>query len=203
MADRIAPPYPAGPPAPTTPPPRRTRRAWTAAGVVAVLSAALGAILTGAITAHVSSEENAVPVPSTVTVTAQPISPAPLPAADADRSTCQAYSSAGKLLQSATTTLQVIPVNKTVLDPAVRTDARMAAAVQKAAALYGEAADAIARGTAPGTSAILAESATALNGALSAMATAYRTYDANVADVYEVGKAADGAMVALCTRLAP
>ncbi|MCT7373149.1 hypothetical protein [Mycolicibacterium llatzerense] len=201
MADRIAPPpYPA----PPTPRPRRSRRvtAWTV-GVVAVLSAALGATLAGLITSRVSSE-NAVSVTSTtVTVTAQPTTPAPLPAAVADRSTCQAYSSAGKLLQSATTTLQVIPADKTVLDPAVRASAEMAAAVQKAAALYGQAADAIKRGTAPGTSAVLADSAAALNGALSSMATAYRTYDANVADVYEVGKAADGALAALCTRLAP
>jgi len=167
-----------------------------------VLSAALGATLAGLITARVSSE-NVAAVTSTVTVTAQPATPAPLPATDADRSTCQAYSSAGKLLQSATTLLQVIPADKTILDPAVRANTDMAAAVQKAAALYGQAAAAIKRGTAPGTSAVLADSATALNGALSSMATAYRTYDANVADVYEVGKAADGAMSALCTRLAP
>lgn len=204
MPDRITPPYLTGPDPRTVEPPPSRRGIWWAVGTAAVVSAALGATLAGLITARVNSGNAAPPpVTSTVSVTAQTPTPAPLPAAAADRSTCQAYSSAGKLLESATRTLQVIPANKTVLDPAVRTAPDMAAAVQEAAALYGQAADAMKRGISPGTSRILADSATALNGALSSMATAYRTYDPNVGDVYEVGKAADGAMAALCTRLAP
>lgn len=191
-------PYPAAPP--------RPRHRWAVTAAVAVVSAAVAATLAGIITANTDRDSETAAAASTVTVTAQPPTPStpePMPAADADRTTCQEYARAGDLLRSATTVLQIIPADKTVLDPAVRSNPELAAATQKAASLYGQAADALAMGTAPGTTAVLAQSAHAMSEALGAMATAYRTYDANVADVYEVGKASDGAMATLCTRLAP
>ena len=193
------------PPAPYPAPPRPRHR-WAVTAAVAVVSAAIAATLASVITATANRDSVTAAVASTVTVTAQPstpITPAPMPTAAADRTTCQAYARAGDLLRSATTVLQIIPADKTVLDPVVRSTPELAAATQKAASLYGQAADAVAMGTAPGTTAVLAQSANAMSEALSAMATAYRTYDANVADLYEVGKASDGAMATLCTRLAP
>lgn len=209
MADPAPPPtYPTAwpPPTPYPPAPRPPRR-WVATAAVAIVSAAVAAVLASIITAHNTGRDSApAAAVSTITVTAQPSTPntpAPLPTADADRTTCQSYARSGELMRSATTVLQIIPPDKTVLDPSVRSNPDMSAATQKAAALYGQAADAMSMGTAPGTTTVLAQSARALSESLSAMATAYRSYDPNVGDVYEVGKAADGAMATLCTRLAP
>lgn len=208
MTDPAPPPtYPAWPPPAPYPPAPRPRRRWVATAAAAAISAAVAATLASIITANnTARDSDATATASTVTVTAQPAtpnSPAPIPTVTADRTTCQAYSRAGELLRTATTVLQIIPADKTVLDPAVRSDPGMFAATQKAASLYGQAADAVAMGTAPGTSDVLAQSARAMSEALSAMATAYRTYDPSVGDIYEVGKASDGAMATLCSRLAP
>ena len=208
MPDPAPPPtYPAWPPPasyPATPPPRRR---WVLPAAAAVVSAAVAATLASIITANnTGRNDEAATAATTITVTAQPptsATPAPLPTVDADRATCSAYARAGDLLRSATTVLTIIPADKTILDPVVRSNPEMEAAAQKAASLYGQAADAVAMGTVPGTTAVLAQSAHAMGEALSALQTAYRTYDANVGDVYEVGKAADGAMATLCTRLAP
>lgn len=197
--DRAWPPqqYPA-------PLPPAARRRWP----VFVGGVAIGAAIAAAITAALMASTRDTATRTPVTITAAPTppaptTPAPLPAAEANRHTCDAYSAAGKQLRMATESLQVIPPDITIVAPEVRANPDWSAAVQRAADLYGQAAMTLATGLAPGSTPALDQTANAFSDALRAMATAYRTYDDAVGDIYAVGKASDGAMSVLCKRLAP
>ena len=195
------PPYP--PPAPLPPAPA-TRRRWPAF----VGGVAIGAVIAAAMTAALMAGTRDTTAGSPVTITATatppaPTTPTPLPAAEANRNTCNTWLSAGKLINDASTAQSVIPQGMTILDPAVRANPDWTAGVQKAGNLYGQAADTLAGGIAPGTNAMLAQTANTVVGALRALSTTTKAFDEASGNAYAVTKSAANAMDVLCERLAP
>lgn len=201
--DRAWPPQHYPPPAPLPPAPAARRRWPVFVGGVAI-GAAIAAAITAALMA--GTRDTATRTPVTITATATPpapTTPAPLPAAEANRHTCNTWLSAGKMINDASTAQSVIPQGMTILDPAVRANPDWTAGVQKAGNLYGQAADTLAGDIAPGTSPMLAQTASTVVGALHALSTTTKAFDEASGNAYAVTKSAANAMDVLCERLAP
>lgn len=211
----VYPQYPAPPgmrpdmafvPAPR--PPRDTQRRWPALVGVAAASAAVAATVTALITSQVVRSDSVTgrSTAPAVTVTATPAAPAPpapLPAAQADRQTCDAWHTAGETMHAASHALSVLPRGMTIADQAVRDNPEWSAAVQKAAALYGQAGDTLSAGVAPGTTQVLSQTAAATSAALHALSTADATLDAAGGNTYNMMHESSDAMDVFCGRLAP
>lgn len=195
--------WPGSPYLPPQPPPARRR--WPAFAAGAAIGAALAATIASIITANmVGSDHTSTPAaPVPITETPAPPPPAPLPAAEANRHTCNTWLSAGKLINDASTAQSVIPQGMTILDPAVRANPDWTAGVQKAGNLYGQAADTLAGDIAPGTSPMLAQTASTVVAALHALSTTTKAFDEASGNAYAVTKSAANAMDVLCERLAP
>lgn len=197
--------YPWPPPAPYPAPPRPRHR-WAATAAVAVVSAAVAATLASIITANTGRDGEAAPAASTVTVAAQPPTPrtpAPMPAADADRTTCQSWVSAGTLIRGASAAQSVIPPGMTIVDRAVQDNPAWKAGVIKAGDLYGQAAETLAAGTPQGTTPMLEQTAAAARESLRALSTTTKGFDEASGNGYAVVKSVANAMDVLCERLAP
>ncbi|CDO91222.1 hypothetical protein AWC29_01090 [Mycobacterium triplex] len=188
----IAPPaQPAWPP----PPPLQRLRRWpaiaAAAGVGAVIAGVITTLVTIAATPRVANNSTPAQAP-TVTVTAAPPAPtAPLPAAEADKKTCQAWAITDDLVTTAASGLNVIPQNMPFTDPAVQANPTWKAAVDRASQLYGQAAETLAGQIAPGTSPMLAGFADSTVSALRTLAVAYKTFDptsGKVVDMFTAGR---------------
>ncbi|MBS4728282.1 hypothetical protein MSM1_07975 [Mycobacterium sp. SM1] len=169
----------------------------------AALAATIASIVTA--TAITTRDPARVTTGSTVSITAQPSTPvmSALPAAQADRQTCQAWVAAGNQIKAASAAQAIIPEGFTILDPAVQANPAWKAGVQRAAELYGQAGETLAAGIAPGATPILAESAAAAAAALRALATGYKTFDPANGNNYHVMKESSDTMDVLCDRLAP
>jgi hypothetical protein len=172
------------------------------AGATAV-GAVVAATTATVITANTVGKSSDTAAPATITVTAQPTKPAPLPAADADRRTCQAWLAAGDHIHAASAALSVLPQGMTILDPGVRDNPDWTAAVRKAADLYRQAGDTLAAGIAPGTTTILNQAATTAADALHTLSTAEMTWDAANGNTYHVVRETADTMDVFCERLAP
>lgn len=191
-------------PPPALPPAPAARRRWPLFVSGVAIGAASAAAVTAGLMAGTRDTATRTPVTITATVTpAAPTTPAPLPAADADRHTCNTWLSAGKLINDAATELSVLPSGVKILDPAVRANPDWTAGVQKAAKLYGQAADALAGDIAPGTTKILDETSGATAAALRVLSTGYATFDDAAGNTYHMMKESADTMDALCNRLAP
>lgn len=207
MSETTRPPANWGPPTPYPPPvplPPAARRRWPVFVGGVAIGAAIAAALTAALMA--GTRDTATGTPVTITATATPpapTTPAPLPAAEANRHTCDTWVSAGTLINDAATSLAVLPTGTKILDPAVKANPDWSAAVQRAADQYKQAGDKLASGIAPGTAAILDQTATSTAGALHALATADATYDAAGGNMYDILKVSANTMDVLCERLAP
>nr|WP_193210195.1 hypothetical protein [Mycobacterium sp. MOTT-90] len=168
---------------------------------------AIGAVVAAATTAGfmAGTRDTSARTPVTITATlpAAPTPPAPLPAAEANRQTCDTWVSTGTLINDAATALAALPPGTKILDPTVRANPDWSAAVQRAAEQYKLAGDKLASGIAPGTAAILDQTATSTAGALHALATADATYDAAGGNSYDILKVSANTMDVLCERLAP
>lgn len=178
--------------------PRRPRR-WPLIVGVAVPTAILAAAAAAAITAHsVNGRTSRPPVAAAQTATPSPLSPAA-----ANRAACSAYDAAGKLMSAAVEAVKVLPPGMAVTDPQVRSNPQWSAAATRAADLYGQAAETLRAGLAPGTTPALGDTAAALATTLAALRTLDDASDAAAGDVYAAAQAADRATAALCNRLAP
>lgn len=196
------------PGSPTVPPgaqlPSRRRPVIVALLAGTVGGAAAAAVITTQIaTRHADSGGQP---PAAVTVTAAPSAPTPalqLPAAQADRATCNAWLAAGKHVDAAGHELSVIPKGITIADQPVRDNADWTAAVHTAAKEWGLAGDTLAAGIAPGTTPILYQSATAAAAALHALSTADETLDAAGGNTFQMWHESADTVNVLCGRLAP
>lgn len=204
MTDPAAPPTWPPTPYPAPPPPRRR---WPVTVVVAAVCAALAATIASVITANVGRDNAAAAtVSTTVTVTAQPAAPstaAPRPAAEADRATCQSWLSTGNLIRAAAEAQSVIPAGMTILDPAVQDNPAWRARVIKAGDLYGQAAETLAAGIAPGTTPMLEQTTNSAVDALRALSTTTTAFDEASGNGYGLVKSVANATDVLCERLAP
>lgn len=189
----IAPPpaYPTWPPHP----PLKQRRRWLAIAAAASAGAIIAGVITTLVTIAATSGPASTGTPTaapTVTVTAAPGKPpAPLPAAEADKKTCQGWAIADDLVTTGASGLNVIPQNMPFTDPAVQANPSWKAAVDRASQLYSQAADTLAAQIAPGTSPILAQFADTTVSALRTLSIAYKTYDptaGNVVDMFTAGR---------------
>ncbi|MEZ0363606.1 hypothetical protein ACAG26_07850 [Mycobacterium sp. pUA109] len=171
--------------------------AAAAGAVVAGVAASLG---TGYLTGHRADAA----APATVTVTPQKPPPAaPLPTAKADRQTCHGWDEAGKLINEAADVLSVIPQGTTILEPSVRDDPDRTGAVQHAGDLFHQAADALNKAIAPGSTQALAEMAHTTVDSLGTLSTAYKAFDESSGDAITVARTTAHAMSGLCKRLVP
>lgn len=207
VAPTQTPVYPSYPPGYTPPQPPR-RRLWPAFVGVGVGSAAVAALVTALITSGSNSAEpitsRAATATTTVTVApSSPPAPAALPTAQADRQTCQAWLTAGALINSSANARSVLPSGMTVSDPAVRANPDWSSAVQRSAGLYRQAAEVLRSRVAPGSTEILAASAQAEAATLQALSISVGGYDAANGNNYEAAKQGGNAMDVLCQRLAP
>lgn len=167
-----------------------------AAGVVA---AAIAALVTAQVTSRPARE--AAPVTVTMSPSASP-SPVVLPAEQADRKTCQAWDAAvEKIRASREVQAPIVAAGLTLADPEVRENPEWSAAVQKAADLYGQAADALV--VTPGTTLILDQAAHAAADTLRTLSTAVKTFDPANGNVFAMKDEAYDAVQVLCERLAP
>lgn len=194
------PPYPLAPQPPTAA--AAPRRRWPAFVGGVTIGAVLAAAITAAIATQTTDTTTATPVTITATPPA-PTPPAPLPAAEANRHTCNTWLAAGELIRSASSAQSVIPQGLTILDPSVRANPEWSAAVQRAADQYKQAGDKLATGVAAGTTTILDQSARAAAVGLTALSTAYRTFDEANGNAYHVVKESSDTMDVLCNRMAP
>ena len=208
MSEITTPPaYPNWPP-PPYPPQQPTTAAAPRRWPAFVGGVAIGAVIAAAITAAIATQTTgstttaATPVTITATPPA-PTPPAPLPAAEANRHTCDAWLASGNLISDASTAQSVIPQGMTILDPAVRANPDWTAGVQKAARLYGQAADTLDGDIAPGTSPVLTQTANTVVDALRALSTTTSAFDDASGNAYGVTKSAANAMDVLCERMAP
>lgn len=189
-------------PPPPLPPAPAARLRWP----VFVGGVAIGAAIAAALTAGLmaGTRDTSVRTPVTITETPPaPTTPAPLPEAEANRATCDAWVAAGDLIHAASKAQSAIPQGMTILDPAVRANPDWSAAVQRAAEQYKQAGGKLASGIAPGTTTILDQSARATAAGLTTLATAYNTFDEANGNAYHVVKESSDTMDVLCTRLAP
>lgn len=202
------PAYPKWPPPPYPPQqPTTERRRWPAFAAGAAAGAIVAATIASIITANVtggSGHTSTPAAPVTITETpAPPPTPTPLPAADANRRTCNTWLAAGELINSGAAELAVLPSGVKILDPAVRANPEWTAAVQRASELYGQAADKLAAGIAPGTTAILNQTADAAVAALRVLSTGYGSFDDAAGNTYHIMKESADTMDVVCERLAP
>ena len=194
------------PPAVYTPGPRRR---WVGMSLAGAAGAVVAAITATAITTHVDSQRiSTASKTTTATVTAPatpppPSTPAPLPPAQADRQTCDAWHDAGDRIHDATHALAAIPKGSTILDPQVRDNPVLSDSVRKAAQAYDRAAVTLAAGIAPGATPVLYQSATAAAAALHALSIGDATFDAAAGNTYHVVREAADTLDVLCNRLAP
>jgi hypothetical protein len=189
-------------------PPRDTKRRWPALAIAAAASAAITAAVTALITSQTVRTDSVAGHTATpaVTITATPDAPAPpapLPTAQADRQTCNAWHTAGDRIHDASHALSVLPEGSTIVDPQVQGNPDWAAAVRKAADLYGQAGDTLTAGIAPGTTVILNQTAAAAGLGLRALSTAEKTLDATNGNAYHMVHDSADTMDVLCERLAP
>lgn len=207
MSEITTPPaYPNWPPPPYPPPQPPTaaapRRRWPAFVGGVAIGAVIAAAITAAIATQTTGSTTTAATPVTITAT-PPTPPAPLPAAEANRHTCDAWLASGNLISDASTAQSVIPQGMTILDPAVRANPDWTAGVQKAARLYGQAADTLDGDIAPGTSPVLTQTANTVVDALRALSTTTSAFDDASGNAYGVTKSAANAMDVLCERMAP
>lgn len=202
--DQAWPPQQQYPPLPLPQPPApAARRRWPVFVGGVAIGAAIAAAITAALTAG-TRENTATRTPVTITATPPaPTTPAPLPAAEANRHTCDAWVAAGDLIHDASRAQSAIPQGMTILDPAVRANPDWSAAVQRAADQYKQAGDKLTSGVAPGTTTILDQTARATAAGLTTLATAYSTFDGANGNAYHVVKESSDTMDVLCNRLAP
>jgi hypothetical protein len=210
------PPLPPPPGYPIYPPPGyptgpvQHRRRWpvvaAAAAVGAVVAAVIATIVTTAVTANTIPAAGTA-APKTVTMTATPtapLPPAPLPAAQADRQTCQnGWLAAEEPVKAAGTAQSVIPKGMDILDPAVRANPDWSAALQKAGDFYTQAADILGARIAPGTTPILAQAADSATKAFYALGATYKNFDPVNGNAHDIALQASDEMAVLCQRLAP
>lgn len=188
----IAPPaQPAWPP----PPPLQRRRRWpaitAAAGAGAIIAGVITTLVTIAATPGPANNSTPAAPPTVIVTAAPPAPPAPLPAAEADKKTCQGWVIADDLVTTAASGLNVIPQNMPFTDPAVQANPSWKAAVDRASQLYGQAAETLAGQIAPGTSPVLAGFADSTVSALRTLAVAYKTFDptsGTVVDMFTAGR---------------
>lgn len=211
-APTAPPPYsrPPGPPAPLPPPlsdASQGRKRWP--GILAGAAAgALVATLTAAmITTQARDSGNAATTASTTTRTVAaptPAAPAPLPVAQADQQTCHGgWVDAGHLMDSAEAASAPLKGMK-ISDPGVQAKPELAASVQKIGGLLGEAAAALERQIAPGSTPILESSARTAVETLNGESASYKAYDAiGAATFNRITNAVVAQMYGLCHRLAP
>lgn len=179
----------------------RAPRRWP--GIVAAASAG---VLVGAVIgvgATMLTRERTEATTVTVTVTPEPSAPpAARPLERANRQTCEGWDTAGKLINDAADTLTVIPEGTSILDPAVRNTPERVSAVMHAGDLFQQAADALKQRTTPGAAEILTLTSQTTVSSLSALATAYRSFDESSGDSITTARTAAHSMSALCKRLA-
>lgn len=196
------PPLPPGPPSGG-----QRRRRWpvlvAAAAVGAVVAAGAATLITTQ--ARDTASPSAAAQPSTVTVPAPiPSGPAPLPAAQADRETCQVgFIGTQAPTKSAAQALAILPPGVKVLDPAVRNNPTWEEAVRTAGESYRQASDALRAHIAPGTTPVLAQAANTAVSAFRLVGDAYVTFDPIAGNAFEMALESSDQMVALCQRLAP
>lgn len=188
---------------PPLPPAPAARRRWPVFVGGVAIGAAIAAAVTGALMAGTRDTSSRTPVTITTTAPPAPTTPASLPAAEANRATCDAWVATGDLIHAASKAQSAIPQGMTILDPAVRANPDWSAAVQRAADQYKQAGDKLASGIAPGTTTILDQSARATAAGLTTLATAYNTFDEANGNAYHVVKESSDTMDVLCNRLAP
>lgn len=135
--------------------------------------------------------------------------PSPIPAAappfalvDANQQTCNAWLSAGYRIRAAKRDQSSIPRKMSIHDPAVRANPAWRTAVQTASGEYQQAAEILAKGTAPDATAILVESAQAAVEALNVIATAYASFDDADGNAYRSLKKASETVDVMCLRFA-
>lgn len=203
------PPHASWPPSPHAPLPSISdgRKRWP--GILAGAAAgALIATLTAALIATQARDGgNAATIASTTTrtVTAPTTAAAaPLPVAQADHQTCHGgWIDAGNLMDAAEAASAPLKGMK-ISDPGVQAKPELAAAVQKIGGLLGEAAAALERQIAPGTTPILESSARTALEALNGESASYKAYDAiGAATFNRITNAVVAQMYGLCHRLAP
>lgn len=191
----VAPPpvYPTWPPQP--PSQVQPRRRWIAPTVAALGGAVVGGLVATMVTLAATTPDTSTvsSAPSTVTETASPPAPpAPLPVADANAQTCQAWLTTDDLVTAAAA---AIPPGVDFNDPATAQNPVYKAAYTRAADMLSQAADTLEAQTAAGTSPILAQVAETTVGSLRTMSATYRSFDpatGNANDVFlESQKALD------------
>lgn len=198
------PPQQPGPPGDGSPRQRRWPLITAAAVLGAVIASAGAAVITlQARDSHTPLSATASPV--TVTVEAPPpVSPAPLPSAQADRQTCrEGWIPAGNLAREAVRALQILPPDVKVGDPAIQGNPGWKAAVESAAKSYGEAGDVLDASIAAGTTPVLAAAAHTAVDALHLLGDAMSKGDPANGNAGELVEAAGGHVGLLCERLAP
>lgn len=203
------PPMPGYSPQPPGPPADIGRRRWpvllTAGAIGAVIAAAVAAVITvqGRGTSSPAVTEPPAPVTVTVAAPTRP-PPAPLPTSQADRQTCQeGWVPAGKLIDSATAALNVLPQGMKINDPAVQTTPEWADAVVKAGGFYRQASDALETQIAPGATPILLEAANTAAKALRSLGDATSAPGDINGNAFDIANEAAVQVGVLCTRLAP
>lgn len=167
-----------------------------------------GAATATVITAHIATRDagRGGQPPAAVTVTAAPPAPTitpPLPAAQADRATCNAWLAAGKHVDAASAALAKLPKGITVVDQAVRDNPDLLAAVKLAGAEYDKAGDTLTAGITPGATPVLRHAATTAAAALHTLATGDTLADPADGNMFHTWKEAAGTVNVLCDRLAP
>jgi hypothetical protein len=203
------PPLPGYSPHPPGPPEKTDRHRWpvllTAGTIGAVVASAIAVVIT--VQARDTSAPAVTQAPSPITVTvAAPTrpAPAPLPTSQADRQTCQqGWVPAGKLIDSATAALNVLPQGMKINDPAVQTNPDWVAAVVKAGGFYRQASDALETQIAPGASPILFEAANTAAKALRSLGDATSAPGDINGNAFDIANEAAAQVGVLCTRLAP
>lgn len=203
----LPPPPPGYAPQPPRPSARAHRR-WPLLAGAAVVGAVIASAAAAVITIQVRDSGTVTsgsPAPVSVTVAAPtPSSPAPLPALQADRQTCQqGWLPAGRLIDSATGALNVLPKGMRINDPAIQSNPEWSAAVVRAGDFYHQASEALDRQIAAGTTPILLEAATTAVKALRSLGDATSAPGEINGNAFDIANEAAAQVGVLCTRLAP
>lgn len=202
------PPVSGWPPLPPGPPPgnsQRHRRGWPVIVTAGVVSALVASTIAAVVTLHVrdtGTSASTSTAPSTVTTTVaapEAPSPDPLPAAQADRQTCETRAAASRLIDEAAAAQGIIPQGMTISDPAVQADAAWRSGVEQAGRLYEQASTTLV--VTPGATELLAEAVTTASKALHALGTAYTSFDPANGNAYRIAREASDAMDVLCGRI--
>ena len=201
----IAPPLQGQPHPPPHVAGRRRRWPLVAAIVVGAMTGVVAAVV---IVMQIRPGPAAVPPaahPVTVTVPAPtPAKPAPLPTEQANRKTCdEGLTSAERFINEALAALATLPAEAKIGVGVVPTNPAWNAVVQRAAADYQRASEVLNAGIAPGTTPLLAASATTHVKVLRLLAEANRTDDRMIGNAVEAGNSSAENMATLCERYAP